>query len=317
MKKGMHTRNTKTLYKYVRDPNLFLEGFYIRATQLSALNDPFEAKFSKKGVEKGRQYYDLPIWPCLIEDKQNKVGVVCLSESKDNLLMWSHYANEHKGCVLGFTVSPQESSDISLNTFRFFECYTREKSSSFDGNFYPVSYRKQRRYSHDILESSVCDLYFDNGEVLIQEVFQVKSDEWMYEKEHRAILPLAEADKIVIPLELLEYFKSAFPEEEELDNFYDITADQKSIEFYMTKMEPNNRKIVGRYLSGLSRDPRVLFLFKVSKACLNSITLGCSGELAPLLESVDGYLNNGGYLRIYQATISDDYFALDFETVHQ
>ena len=116
---------------------------------------------------------------------------------------------------------------------------------------------------------------------------------------------------------MLEYFKSAFPEEEELDNFYDITADQKSIEFYMTKMEPNNRKIVGRYLSGLSRDPRVLFLFKVSKACLNSITLGCSGELAPLLESVDGYLNNGGYLRIYQATISDDYFALDFETVHQ
>lgn len=31
-----------------------------------------------------------------------KVGVLCLSELKDSLLMWGHYAENHKGFVIGF-----------------------------------------------------------------------------------------------------------------------------------------------------------------------------------------------------------------------
>lgn len=302
----------KTLYKYVRDPNLFLGEFYIRATQISALNDPFEARFSKEGVEEAGSHYDLPIYPCNFEIEKHRVGVVCLSESKDNLLMWSHYANEHKGCVLGFTVAPQDSRHNIYNSFRFFENYTGESCSSFDGNFYPVAYRKQQRYKNDILECAAGD-GVDNERIFIQEVFQVKSDEWMYEKEHRAILPLAGADKIVIPIELLENFKSWFSEELD-NNFCDINSDQKSIEFHMTKMEPEKRKDVGEFFSYNSKDPRVLFLFKVSKLCLNSITFGCNCGPVDLLEPEEEYFGNV-YPRIYQAVTSDKYFALEFNQI--
>jgi hypothetical protein len=30
------------------------------------------------------------------------VGILCFSQSKDNLLLWSHYANSHQGCCLEF-----------------------------------------------------------------------------------------------------------------------------------------------------------------------------------------------------------------------
>ena len=38
------------LFKYVSNPDFILEDGYIRATQLSALNDPFEANYDKKGL---------------------------------------------------------------------------------------------------------------------------------------------------------------------------------------------------------------------------------------------------------------------------
>jgi len=33
---------------------------------------------------------------------RNKIGVLCLCESPDNILMWSHYADEHRGICLKF-----------------------------------------------------------------------------------------------------------------------------------------------------------------------------------------------------------------------
>lgn len=35
----------------------------------------------------------------------NKIGIHSLTESFDNILMWSHYANDHKGMVLEFDLA--------------------------------------------------------------------------------------------------------------------------------------------------------------------------------------------------------------------
>ena len=34
--------------------------------------------------------------------ENSKSGVTCFSEERDNIIMWSHYANSHKGICLGF-----------------------------------------------------------------------------------------------------------------------------------------------------------------------------------------------------------------------
>lgn len=42
--------------------------------------------------------------------ESSKSGVTCFSEERDNIIMWSHDANSHKGICLGFDLS--ESSTI-------------------------------------------------------------------------------------------------------------------------------------------------------------------------------------------------------------
>lgn len=39
-----------------------------------------------------------------LQEAVDRVGVLCLAESKDNILMWSHYASGHSGICLGFSV---------------------------------------------------------------------------------------------------------------------------------------------------------------------------------------------------------------------
>lgn len=42
----------------------------------------------------------------IYNEKSNElIGVLCLTEKKDNLLMWSHYANSHKGFCIKFDAS--------------------------------------------------------------------------------------------------------------------------------------------------------------------------------------------------------------------
>ena len=37
-----------------------------------------------------------------LEDELNKYGIISLTEDPHNLLMWSHYAGEHRGVVVGY-----------------------------------------------------------------------------------------------------------------------------------------------------------------------------------------------------------------------
>lgn len=106
-------------------------------------------------------------------------GIISLSESPDNLLMWSHYADEHRGIVVEFEVDEYDPFDL-------FETNTPPKYS--DAKFGRVSYRKSRKYPYDINEesiNSIRDYYYLS-----------KSDEWIYEKEHRFITPFTLVNSI-------------------------------------------------------------------------------------------------------------------------
>lgn len=103
----------KHLFKYVSSPHELLSKGYIRATQLSALNDPFEAYYCKNGLKELSDDLsdfdpDSPLSDTnilnYIDMSKYRIGIISLTEAKDNLLMWAHYANEHKGMVIGFSI---------------------------------------------------------------------------------------------------------------------------------------------------------------------------------------------------------------------
>lgn len=86
------------------------------------------------------------------------VGVCSLAEDRDNILMWSHYADSHAGLCLGFVPS-LEAVD--------FACA------------YKVIYAKDRPVLNLIRKSS--------GHELMDKVLLTKSAMWAYEKEWRMI----------------------------------------------------------------------------------------------------------------------------------
>jgi hypothetical protein len=76
-----------SLYKYTRLEfvnSVLNNGIY--ASNLSALNDPYEGyMIGEAGTS-------------------NDYKVVCLSRSRNQKLMWSHYADGHKGCTIKITL---------------------------------------------------------------------------------------------------------------------------------------------------------------------------------------------------------------------
>lgn len=85
-------------------------------------------------------------------------GVYCLSAVNDDILMWAHYADSHKGICLGFRAGPMDT---------FFRRSQKVKYSEQ----YPVT------------------RVFDSDEQRMETAILTKSGHWEYEQEYRIIEP--------------------------------------------------------------------------------------------------------------------------------
>lgn len=102
-----------------------------------------------------------------INDVDCTFGILSLTKTHENLLMWAHYADDHRGAVIEF-----EFDDKFL--------FLKDPHRKF---------AKQVQYSNDRAKIPV------NEDVLMEHFF-IKSPEWDYEKEFRIIRRLGHADKI-------------------------------------------------------------------------------------------------------------------------
>jgi hypothetical protein len=74
----------------------------LKLSKIDDMNDPFEWKCVRS--DHGRSQWALE--HTRLESFES-YGVSCFSESWNSILMWSHYADRHKGICLGFDV-PEE-----------------------------------------------------------------------------------------------------------------------------------------------------------------------------------------------------------------
>ena len=169
------------LFKYMPYRKEFFENFYLRCTPRSALNDLFELQPSNQYTRDHAlelmgesEYSDSPSMDELhnqqwieksLNGAYNRTGIVSFTETNDNLLMWSHYADNHRGIVVAF--------DTSHDFFK--------EDGSKSRLLARVHYRKDRmkalpqRLKNGFYMADSTRIYFE------------KSDEWIYEKEHRLI----------------------------------------------------------------------------------------------------------------------------------
>ena len=85
----------------------------IKIARFADMNDPFElvaADFSdpvQRKVLRG--------WK---ETFQEKWGILCFSRSWQNAVLWSHYADKHKGIVLGFDIDDKYPTSVKYRSAR-------------------------------------------------------------------------------------------------------------------------------------------------------------------------------------------------------
>jgi hypothetical protein len=90
-----------------------------------------------------------------------EMGVFCLSEQLSDILMWSHYAWNHKGIAVLFDLDRQPRSGLMP--------------------LFKVHYQKDRPKVHNLLRGL--------GDEQITNALQTKADFWAYEREWRAFKP--------------------------------------------------------------------------------------------------------------------------------
>ena len=97
----------------------------------------------------------------------DKARVFCLSQNRNNLLMWGHYTKEHKGGVLKF----KSGDDLMIGDLEIQKIvYSEERP---DKNFLP-----------DYIDYFLKD---DSSEFDLGKYLWVKSKHWKYEKEWRLV----------------------------------------------------------------------------------------------------------------------------------
>ena len=95
----------------------------------------------------------------------SEVGIVSLSRDPKNILMWSHYADFHKGFVVEFKIPKK----LPLS-----------QRGNIDSWLFPlpITYSEQRPvYKYGI----------DNDDESLKKLLLTKSDIWSYEQEERVI----------------------------------------------------------------------------------------------------------------------------------
>jgi hypothetical protein len=91
----------------------------------------------------------------------NGMGVFCLAACIDSILMWSHYASNHRGFAIQFSFSADVRHELLP--------------------MWKVRYQKQRPV--------VSDFYSSAAELPIADALAIKAEFWNYEQEWRCLIP--------------------------------------------------------------------------------------------------------------------------------
>jgi Protein of unknown function (DUF2971) len=127
----------------------------LKISRFNSLNDPFEMAAPAGATQDERNAYGKAL-----ATFDNDHGLLCFSKSWHNPLLWSHYADRHKGICLGFDISDQIGRKVKYTSKRV-QC---------DWN----RFGKDKQY----------------GSSIMLEVYSTKYTHWKYENEVRYMMDL-------------------------------------------------------------------------------------------------------------------------------
>ncbi|OEC57587.1 hypothetical protein A9G49_05175 [Aeromonas sp. ANP5] len=172
--------------------------------------------------------------------------------------MWAHYANNHEGFCIGYDselfkeeTSSDEQLPISTSAVKM-----KYNNCRFDFTNTSIDISKNH---NDKLKS------------ILFHVLTTKSDEWIYEKEYRIILPLKNCDDVI-------YLGSNENTKKDISLF-----------------QPNNYQ--GSYVE-ISNKKDFMFTKRISKKSIKSIHFGCRIDMKTENHIIDKILSDDEYKHV-------------------
>jgi glycerol-3-phosphate O-acyltransferase len=135
-----------------------IENRQLRISRINELNDPYELRGVVSKDENIKNILEE-----IRKDAINNYGIICFSKTYTEPLLWSHYAEQHKGICLGFNVKHPSIEKIS---------YVNKPELIFISN----------KSNHNIDR--------------IASIYKSKYKKWSYEKEYRIFKYIRNMKKI-------------------------------------------------------------------------------------------------------------------------
>jgi hypothetical protein len=188
-----------------------------RYAELHFINRPIEDLYDLEDLERSNRKFS-----AFLNETMSQFAVFCSTADHNNLLMWAHYSDQHRGAVIEYTPSIEKASALLASK--------------------PVTYSVKRPFLFQSAEE-VLMIYlgeFPKKWTLKMEhgIFYSKSIEWAYEKEYRLVIPnfIKRHEKFV----LLPFY------EEELSAIY-----------FGCRMSPEDKQMAARLAISVNKNVKL------------------------------------------------------------
>jgi len=310
----------KSFYKYMPFSVLkkFLDDPCLRVTPSHCQNDPFEFGYTQEDIDFLNNHNAGENLGEALKDYMSLHGIISLTTSNENITMWSHYADKHKGVVIELLIDEDAPENLFINS-------TGPNSPPFnfqDFLFQAVNYRKKRG-SFDISKVSSLDTVKDH-------YYFTKAKQWETEDEYRFITPMIWINKILFNSDGLARAQNILGDlANNIKCINENENENENIENRLYKLEPVliEPDLIHRLWSS-SNEADTMFFINLNSDYIGRIFLGCQFNLEELSTFMkqDRYemysirthyyhALNGQTRNIYQAKIDKNKYAFQFEDV--
>lgn len=284
-----------TLLKFIDDPCL-------RVTPSYCQNDPFEFGYTDQDIDQLNAKSGSRRLGSELRDYSKLHGIVSLCSSKSDILMWTHYADKHKGAVVELHVDTNNPQSLFVNSTGLYSPPFNYSDFIFD----MVNYKEKRHYPN--LEKNI------DIDVVRKHYYFTKAKQWEREQEFRFIIPFTWINRVLFSQNGYQKAKvilNEFPESISCLNHEDNNNPTKIYELtaleYITAV--NIQALANLWIE--SNETDILFLIRINSGLpggstgqIGRIYLGCQSNV----EDFISYLRNNNHGPL---SIAENYY--DFQ----
>lgn len=292
------------LHKYTQIRECFFEEPMLRATPLNELNDPFEGAVTEghikminnKDIEDSLDFVRLDL---------EEIGILSFTEEALSPIMWAHYANEHKGMVIQLKADEPFLLGASklANPIKDYFGLLQESPK-------PIKYSRYRKLYEFEKEISIAQNNSYQYAQLNTKLLYTKANEWMYEKEHRSVLFLKNADIIICDKdEQLYRFCSKYPEI--TIDIYEENKYKISYPLNYELEEEMGDESVRFEISLIVKFLHPMYFYKINPDSISAIIFGCKIDLEDLYKYISLIKRCEHKYELYQTKVMKDRYELE------